>query len=288
MAEQLRKHGELVQTLTNAIAQVAKEQKELARLQHQQLAAVLKRQPVNGQGAETTANGRNHLSEDQGREMDDLYASFQARFRSSQPATREDLKAYLPLLEEAGIDAEILDLGCGGGEWLEILDEAGLRARGVESNRALIAEARKRNAIVIEADAARYLRTLTDNSLRAVTAFHFVEHLDLYELIELLREVRRTLKPGGIVILETPNPKNLVVGACNFYSDPTHQRPLFPESLEFMVSYLGFERARIQYLHPVEGSPFDNDDEGARALHSWFFSPRDYAVIAFKPLNQKA
>jgi O-antigen chain-terminating methyltransferase len=282
----LRDQIESVESLKTAIAEVAKEQKQLARLQHQQLASVMSKHAANGQPSASATDDQPRSSEDQQRELDELYASFQARFRGDQPATRENLKAYLPVLEAAGIDSDILDLGCGNGEWLEILQEAGLKASGVESNRTLVAEARRRNGSVVEADAARYLRTLPADSLGAVTAFHFVEHLELSELIDLLKEARRTLKPGGLIILETPNPKNLVVGACNFYSDPTHQRPLFPESLEFVVNHLGFERSSIRYLHPVEGSPFaDGNDDAARALHSWFFSPTDYAVIASKPLR---
>jgi O-antigen chain-terminating methyltransferase len=282
----LRNQDQLLESLKRVISEVANEQKQLARLQHQQLVAVLREQPVNGHEAEVRVAEPGPSpgpSEDQQQRLDELYASFQTHFRAGQSVTRENLKAYLPLLESAGIGSDILDLGCGRGEWLELLQEAGMRARGVESNRALAGQARERNLAVTEADAIRYVHTLPDDSLQAVTAFHFVEHLRLYELIDLLKQILRTLQPGGLMILETPNPKNLVVGACNFYSDPTHQRPLFPESLEFIVKELGFGNTSIQYLHPVEGSPFDHDDEAARALHSWFFSPRDFAILAHKP-----
>ena len=278
---QQRNQAELIESLKTAIAEVAREQRQLARLQHQQLAAVMTRHSANGKPFVTST--RDQPSEDQQREIDELYAAFQTRFRGEQPATRENLKTYLPVLEEAGVDADILDLGCGNGEWLQILQDAGLEASGVESNHTLVAEARRRNVAVVEADVIRHLHTLAEDSLSAITAFHFVEHLGLNEMIDLFKEARRTLKPGGLIILETPNPKNLVVGACNFYSDPTHQRPLFPETLEFFLAHMGFEKTRIQYLHAVEDSPFAEGDESARALHSWFFSARDYAIIAHKP-----
>jgi len=124
---------------------------------------------------------------------------------------------------------------------------------------------------------------MPENSLRAVTAFHFVEHVGLAELIDLLDEIKRVLKPGGLVIVETPNPKNLVVGACNFYSDPTHHKPVFPETLEFILSHRGFVRTQLQYLHPVEGSPFQDSSEASQALNSWLFSARDFAIVAWKP-----
>lgn len=253
-------------------------QKEMAGLQQKQLAALFRQTRDHGAN-KASANGQPPSATV---DLDELYASFQDQFRGTREETSESLKVYLPLLEEEGIDSEVLDVGCGRGEWLELLRDRGITARGVESNRVLIAEARQRNFDVVEADAVRHLRALPEEILNAVTAFHLVEHISLEQLVDLLSEIRRTLKPGGLVILETPNPKNLVVGACNFYSDPTHRRPLFPESLEFILNHLGFKDTRIQYLHPVEGSPFDNGDEGARALHAWFFSPRDYAVIAKK------
>lgn len=272
---QLLNYQKLAESLNKGIA----EQKQLARLQHEQLSAVLRERPVNGRPVETQVDAPSQLSDSDQAVLDDLYASFQGRFRVN---TSENLSSYLQLLKAQGIDTDVLDIGCGDGAWLELLQQAGIEARGVESNRVLAAEAIKRNVSVIEADAARYLRTLPDESLRAVTAFHFVEHLELNDLVDLLSEIRRTLKPGGLLILETPNPKNLVVGACNFYSDPTHHRPLFPESLEFIIEHMGFKDTSIRYLNPVEGSPFINGEPGAQELHSWFFSPRDYAVTASK------
>jgi SAM-dependent methyltransferase len=115
-----------------------------------------------------------------------------------------------------------------------------------------------------------------------VTAFHLIEHLEFHELVQLLAEIQRVLKPSGLVIFETPNPKNLVVGACNFYADPTHRKPLFPETVQFLLDNLGFVRTRIDYLHPAEGSPFDNSEPGSRELHTWLFGPRDFAAIGFK------
>ena len=101
-------------------------------------------------------------------------------------------------------------------------------------------------------------------------------------MLELLREIRRILKPGGVVILETPNPKNLVVGACNFYADPTHRKPVFPETLQFLLDEVGFVQTRITYLHPAEGSPFNNSEPGSRELDIWLFGPRDFAALGCK------
>ncbi len=139
-----------------------------------------------------------------------------------------------------------------------------------------------------QADAVTKLRSITDASLKAVTAFHFVEHLPFATLVDVIDETRRVLRAGGLLIFETPNPKNLVVGACNFNSDPTHHKPIFPETLRFVLSQRGFANIRVEYVNPVPGSPFVDDNEMSRALDSWFFSGRDFAVIATKPQDAPA
>lgn len=267
-----------------SLSRLEQQQKATARAQHQQVAALFREQQRasrdrSASGPETegvpAASERRLI-------LDELYASFARQLRGSPEDVKQALKIYLPLLKESGITSDILDLGCGRGEWLELLREEGLGARGVESNHAMI-ECRVYQALdIAEDDAVAYLRKLPANSLRAVTAFHFVEHIGLEKLVDLLDEINRTLKPGGLLIIETPNPKNLVVGACNFYSDPTHHKPLFPETLEFILNYRGFVRTQLQYLHPVEGSPFQDASEASQALNSWLFSSRDFAIIGWK------
>ncbi|HYJ47140.1 MAG TPA: class I SAM-dependent methyltransferase, partial [Pyrinomonadaceae bacterium] len=214
--------------------------------------------------------------------LDELLAAFAEQFRGPREAVKEALKIYLPLLKSAGVSQDVLDLGCGRGEWLELLREEGIEGRGLDLNRLLVERARSRGLEVSREEALDYLRRQPHQSLNAVTAFHFVEHLPFESLISLLGEIRRTLRRGGLVIFETPNPKNLVVGACNFYSDPTHERPLFPETLQFMMSSLGFADLRVEYVNPVGDSPFNDGSEAARALDSWLYSARDFAVIGRK------
>jgi SAM-dependent methyltransferase len=256
----------------STLNQLYEEQRDMAHALHEQMAALYRRQ----QFVLPATAGFEKI------DLDDLYVSFEDQFRGSVEDVRDGLKVYLPLLKESEITSDILDLGCGRGEWLELLTEAGLHGRGVESNRAMVARGETRRLEVIESDATVYLRSLPDNSLGAVTAFHFVEHLELQELIGLLDQIYRTLKTGGLLIVETPNPKNLIVGACNFYADPTHRRPLFPETLKFILEHRGFARVRLEYLHPVEGSPFSGADDGSKALDSWFFTARDFAIIGWK------
>lgn len=212
---------------------------------------------------------------------DSLYAAFEDQFRGDPKEIRERLKYYLPFFQEAGKTTDILDLGCGSGDWLDLLRDEGLRARGVEINTVMLDACRARQLEVVEADMLAYLHGLPDSCLNVVTAFHLIEHVPFETMLELFEEIRRVLRPGGLVMLETPSPENLVVAACNFYSDPTHHKPVYPHTLTFVLKNLGFNDVRLQFLHPVEGSPFTGNDR-LEPLHMWFYGPRDYAVIAAK------
>ncbi len=220
--------------------------------------------------------------------LDELLVSFADEFRGSREEVKQGLRRYLPVLETSSINGRVLDLGCGRGEWLELLKEAGVEAEGVESSYTMFERTRNLGLEVVQADALTHLRSIPDASLKAVTAFHFVEHLPFATLVDVIDETRRVLRAGGLLIFETPNPKNLVVGACNFNSDPTHHKPIFPETLRFVLSQRGFANIRVEYVNPVPGSPFVDDNEMSRALDSWFFSGRDFAVIATKPQDAPA
>jgi O-antigen chain-terminating methyltransferase len=214
--------------------------------------------------------------------LDAFYAAFEDQFRGHREEIQERLKVYPPILREAGIKTGVLDIGCGRGEWLELLRNEGVQARGVDLNRVMLDECRRLGLEVAEGDALSYLRALPDESLHAVTSFHLIEHLPFETLVQMIDEIQRTLRPGGLVIFETPNPKNLTVGAYSFYSDPTHRNPVFPETIRFILSNRGFANVHLKYLNAVEGSPFEGEDEGMQVLHNWFYGPRDFAVIGWK------
>jgi FkbM family methyltransferase len=259
----------------------AEEQGKITRLQHQQMMALYRQQQRIAENSEKGLPAGVPTPPNGGR-FDELVAAYIDQFRGSREKIKQGLKFYLPFVAAADISGDILDLGCGRGEWLELLKEDQRNAQGVESNPLLARQAQSRGLQVIEGNALVYMRGLPDESLEAVTGFHFIEHLLFETLIELLDEIKRTLRPGGLLIFETPNPKNLTVAACNFYADPTHRQPVFPETLEFVLKEKGFENVTLEYLNPVEGSPFRNGTEGSEELDSWFFGPRDFAIIASK------
>jgi len=220
--------------------------------------------------------------------MDALYAALEDEFRGSRLEIKERLSVYVPRLIEAGIGAElmpILDVGCGRGEWLELLRESQLHAAGVDLNRVVLAICRERGLPVVEAEAIAHLRSLPEASLGAVTAFHLIEHLGLQQLLDLLDAARRALKPGGMVIFETPNPNNMFVSSRYFYLDPTHRHPVPPLLGRFLAEARGFERVEILELHPwPEEHHVDTVTGGdvAARFNECFYGPQDYAVIGWK------
>jgi O-antigen chain-terminating methyltransferase len=141
---------------------------------------------------------------------------------------------------------------------------------------------REKGLDVSNTDMMVYLGQQPDNSLDLVTVFHLIEHFNVGKLIRLLDEIRRTLKPGGLLFIETPSPENLVVAACNFYADPTHHKPIYPQTLMFLLSNKGFVDLNLKFLHPVDNSPFSGNTESSQQLKMWFFGPRDFSVIARK------
>jgi len=235
-------------------------------------------EPFSQEQLQTFVNEEQHL-------LDPFYAAFEERFRGSREEILNKLKVYLPLLEEAKVgtpEYPVLDVGCGRGEWLELLRKSGYTARGVDSNWIQVDFCEARGLEVVEGDVVSYLQNLPDLSLGIVSGFHLIEHLPFPVLTKFLNEAVRVLKPGGLAIFETPNPKNIVVSACNFYSDPTHLNPVFPETIQFLLEFQGLSQVQLMYLNPVEDSPFNKNKERWQLLHNWFFGHRDYAVIGRK------
>ncbi|WP_427913606.1 methyltransferase domain-containing protein [Ramlibacter sp. MMS24-I3-19] len=184
--------------------------------------------------------------------MSDFYSAFEARFRGSRELIAARLRGYEPfLLPLAALypGGSAVDLGCGRGEWLELLGQAGFKATGVDLDDSMLAACRERQLDVIHADAVEHLQRLPDASQALVSAFHVVEHIPFESLRTLVREAHRVLQPGGLLILETPNIENLVVGSSSFYLDPTHLRPVHPLLLTFVVEEGGFARTKLLRLN---------------------------------------
>ena len=247
-------------------------------MQDRRLTVLLDQVTRNGGASlgEIAVNEQEHLS-------DEVYASFEDQFRGPREEIHRRLQVYLPYLKEAGITKGVLDIGCGRGEWLQLLRSEGIEARGIDRNRVFIEDCRGAGLDVLEEDALTYLRSLPDNELDAVSAFHFVEHVPFEMLIRIVDEIRRTLKPGGLLFLETPNPENLIVGGCNFHTDPTHRNPIPSETLKFIVESRGLHALEILKLRPRDEAKLAGDDELIKRFNEYFYSAPDYGIVARKP-----
>ena len=217
-----------------------------------------------------------------------FYKAFEDQHRGSRELIKSRLEVYLPFIkkvQEILPNAVALDLGCGRGEWLELLKDNQFSATGIDLDDGMLSACRSCSLNVQTGDAIAHLKSLPNDSLSIVSGFHIAEHLSLDDLQTLIKEALRALKPAGLLILEAPNTENLVVGTSSFYLDPTHQRPLPSALLSFLASHLGFARAKT--LGVQESIPL-REEHGPTSLFAVLsgVSP-DYAVIAQKAAEPK-
>lgn len=157
----------------------------------------------------------------------DFYRAFEDKFRGAREVIKARLKVYLPFikpLKDIYPDASAVDLGCGRGEWLELLAENGFSAQGVDLDDGMLAACRELGLRVQTGEAVAFLKSLPDQSQAVISGFHLAEHIPFDDLQALVEESLRVLRPAGVLILETPNPENIVVGTSSFYLDPTHRK----------------------------------------------------------------
>jgi SAM-dependent methyltransferase len=214
---------------------------------------------------------------------DNFYRAFEDKFRGSREEIIDRLKIYLPFvtpLIDIYEDASSIDLGCGRGEWLEILSEVGVKARGVDLDKGMLEACTERGLDAELADALTSLRNLPNESQIVVSGFHIVEHVSFADWTEWINEAFRVLKPAGLIVLETPNPENLFVATRSFYLDPTHLNPIPPELLKFAVEFAGFSRVKILRLQ--EDKELANSSKISLTNIIKSASP-DYSVIGQKP-----
>jgi SAM-dependent methyltransferase/predicted O-methyltransferase YrrM len=210
--------------------------------------------------------------------------ALQDRFRGTERETLEKLQPYLSAIENwvgSLPRAPWLDIGCGRGEWLEAAGKSGYGVAGIDSNPVAVAHCRAKGLNAEEADALDYLRSLQSESLAVVTAFHAVEHWPMDYFLALMQEAVRALKPDGLMIMETPNPANLLMGSFNFWKDPTHRQPIPPALLEFVYEYFGLrvvKRLDLNRSPQDDRLPYDEISVVHR-LNESLYGPQDYGLI---------
>ena len=227
------------------------------------------------------------------------YVGFEDQYRGSTEEIQERLASYLPYFDGA---SDVLDTGCGRGEFLALLQAHGVSARGVDSNHEMVESCRKRGLAADEADALTFVQGLPDASLGGLFAAQVVEHLEPAYLLQLLDAAFLKLRPGATLILETINAASWSAFFHSYIRDLTHVRPLHPDTLTYFVTASGFQDVRVEYKSPwppstkLEPLPMPPSGDAAATpepmtnlliafnhnvekLNTLLFADQDYAVI---------
>jgi 2-polyprenyl-3-methyl-5-hydroxy-6-metoxy-1,4-benzoquinol methylase len=218
---------------------------------------------------------------------DALFVDHAKAFRGTRAEIKSRFAAYAAHVKGAFAKtggAPALDLGCGQGEWLELLREMDIPASGIDWNHELVQACCEMGFDARQGDVPRMLAAVADESLSVVTAFHVLEHVAFPDLLEIIDQAVRILKPGGIAIFETPNPANLFVSSNNFYLDPTHRHPIPSDLLAFVVEARGFCDPKVMPLSPYPDHfrlP-DSECPAVQFINDHFYGPQDYGIIGYK------
>jgi O-antigen chain-terminating methyltransferase len=222
------------------------------------------------------------------------YVGFEDAFRGSPEAIRAGLAVYVPLFAGA---SDVLDIGCGRGEFLSLLEESGITARGVDLNEAMVEVCESRGLKAAAADALSYLCEQPDGSLGGLFAAQVVEHLEPAYLTQLLDSAFDKLRPGAPIVLETINPACWFAFFESYIRDVTHERALHPDTLKFLLVATGFHEVAIRFsapypehekLQPVRSSGLPVDavetlNANVEKVNRLLFTHLDYAAIARRP-----
>ena len=218
---------------------------------------------------------------------DVLYRRLEDSLRGSEAHVRADVMHYVRLAAE---QRPVLDAGCGRGEFLVACREAGIEARGVDTNERSVADLQQRGLNVALAGIPDCFGAIEDASLGSVVAMHVVEHLPVDALFALFRESARVLRRGGLLMIETPNAESVLVSASDFWRDPTHLAPRHPAALTVLAREHSFEIEEVRAVHEVaEGAKLalleSDPPELQRVIHALndrLFAPQDLRLVLRK------
>jgi SAM-dependent methyltransferase len=213
------------------------------------------------------------------------YFAFESRMRGSVDAIRERQRRYV---EDFGDAAPVLDIGCGRGEFLSLLRDAGIAARGIDADADMVAYARGEGLDVTQADIVQHLEAAEDRSLGGIFMAQVVEHLPPAVLVRSLQLAAAKLRPGGLLVAETINPLS-PLALRHYFADLTHAQPLVPETLELLARQAGFASTETRFLHEPAERLTEPDDPviaaNVRRLNEVLFAPLDYALLARTPAH---
>ena len=225
------------------------------------------------------------------------YVGFEDQFRGSREDIRRRLAEYVPLFDGA---RDVVDVGCGRGEFLDLLRAAGIPARGLDPNHEMVEVCRARGLVADETDVLTFLRAAPDGSLGGLFAAQVIEHLEPEYLMRTLEAAYHALRPGSRLVLETINPACWTAFFESYIRDLTHVRAIHPETLQYLLTASGFQQIEIQYRSPLpqserlqnvavppDASPamreaLETLNENAGRLNQRLFSHMDYAAVAVR------
>lgn len=230
--------------------------------------------------------------------MDHNYFLFENRHRGSQEEIKKRQEVYLPVFKRSD---NILDIGCGRGEFIELLQKEGIKATGIDLNEDMVHICKKKNLNVKQKDAITYLNSLKDESLGGIFASHIIEHLNIDLLIEFVKLCYTKLKKEAYIVFETPNPQSIITSAINFYLDFSHIKHVHPEAIKFLLESNGFVDINLKYLSPFPDElklqpiqkynqseaastnlPIELLNKNTEKLNNLLYGYQDYAVIGKK------
>jgi O-antigen chain-terminating methyltransferase len=217
------------------------------------------------------------------------YLEFNRRYGGELGLLRRRYERFLVYFEGC---RDVVDLGCGQGAFLELLHTHGILALGVDRDEKMVRQCRDQNLNVVKAEILSYLRVQKLGSLGGIFAAHLVEHLAPSELVTFIKLCHQALRPGAPLVLISPNGCSVFVLTQAFYRDPTHVKPVHPETLSFLVESQGFSGVSIEYYEEVPPDlRLTETNEGEESLRSalnlhiaelnrFLFGFQDYAVVA--------
>jgi SAM-dependent methyltransferase len=208
------------------------------------------------------------------------YFAYESRMRGPTERIRDRQRRYLDDFREAG---PVLDIGCGRGEFLGLLREAGIEASGVDPDADMVAYCRGEGLDVEQAGGIEHLEGLEEGALGGIFAAQVVEHLPATELVRLLELAASKLRPGCLLVAETINPLS-PIALRNYFADLTHAQPLVPETLELLARQCGFASVEVRFANEPEQRLVEPADPtiaaNVRRLNELLFAPLDYAILA--------
>ncbi|WP_160044146.1 methyltransferase domain-containing protein [Paenibacillus sp. USDA918EY] len=217
------------------------------------------------------------------------YLLFEQKYRGSRETIIKRQEVYLPYFKHS---KKVLDIGCGRGEFIELLLQQGIQAQGIDLNQEMVEYCQERGFDVSYSDANQYLSKMDGPVYDAIFMSQVIEHLSFKEYYSLLEQIHKCLLPGGFVVIETINVQSVFAMSNWFYMDPTHDKPVHPETLKFVIESIGFDRIEKKLLSPVsemqvpklqvEGEEVDNFNRYFENLSNFIYGYQDYAIIAYK------